>query len=382
MDGAGNVYVTDFSAAAVHMVTPGGTQTTVGSGFGSAAGVAVDGAGNVYIADLGNVAVYEVTPGGTQTTVGSGFIEPAGVAVDGAGNVYVVDPGVPAVYEVTLGGTQTTVGSGFSQPEGVAVDAAGNAYIVDAGANTVYKVTPGGVQSTVSSGFDGPAGLTVDGSGNLYVTNTGKSLVVKIDRTDAPSLSFAATGVGSTSTDSPKTIEVENIGNTALTLTGLSYPTDFPEATGDDSACTGTTRLTPAEQCDLPIAFTPQSVASLSEDVTLTDNALNGTGATQSIAVSGTGTAGTATLTTPTPGTVLAGSSVTFTWTAGYGTTAYQLWLGTTGVGSHNLYESGATTATTETVSDLPTTGVTVYVRLWWEIDAVWKSADYTYTAQ
>jgi len=25
---------------------------------------------------------------------------------------------------------------------------------------------------------------------------------------------------------------------------------------------------------------------------------------------------------------------------------------------------------------------VPVYVRLWWEIDAVWKSADYTYTAQ
>jgi subtilase family serine protease len=87
-------------------------------------------------------------------------------------------------------------------------------------------------------------------------------------------------------------------------------------------------------------------------------------------------------LTTPAPGSTLAGSSVAFTWTAGAGPAAYQLYVGTTGVGSHNLYESGATTATTVTVSDLPTNGVTVYVRLWWEIDAVWKSADYTYTAQ
>jgi hypothetical protein len=87
-------------------------------------------------------------------------------------------------------------------------------------------------------------------------------------------------------------------------------------------------------------------------------------------------------LTTPTPGSVLSGSSVAFTWTAGAGPAAYQLYVGTTGVGSHNLYESGATTATTVTVSDLPTTGVPVYVRLWWEIDAVWQSADYTYTAQ
>jgi hypothetical protein len=87
-------------------------------------------------------------------------------------------------------------------------------------------------------------------------------------------------------------------------------------------------------------------------------------------------------LTTPAPGSTLAGSSVAFTWTAGAGPAAYQLYVGTTGVGSHNLYESGATTATTVTVSDLPTTGVPVYVRLWWEIDAVWQSADYTYTAQ
>jgi hypothetical protein len=93
------------------------------------------------------------------------------------------------------------------------------------------------------------------------------------------------------------------------------------------------------------------------------------------------GTLAPAALTSPTPGSTLPGSSVTFTWTAGTGPAAYELWLGTTRVGSQNLYDSGATKATTVTVSDLPTNGVTVYARLWWEIDAVWKSADYTYTA-
>jgi hypothetical protein len=87
-------------------------------------------------------------------------------------------------------------------------------------------------------------------------------------------------------------------------------------------------------------------------------------------------------LTTPTPGSTLSGSTVAFTWTAGAGPAAYELYLGTTGVGSHNLYNSGSTTATTETVSGLPTTGVKVYARLWWEIDGAWASADYTYTAQ
>jgi hypothetical protein len=51
-------------------------------------------------------------------------------------------------------------------------------------------------------------------------------------------------------------------------------------------------------------------------------------------------------------------------------------------VGSSNLYNSGGTTATTETVSGLPTTGVKVYVRLYQMINGVWQSTDYTYTAQ
>ncbi|MGA9672085.1 MAG: Ig-like domain-containing protein, partial [Terracidiphilus sp.] len=70
---------------------------------------------------------------------------------------------------------------------------------------------------------------------------------------------------------------------------GLSYPTDFPGASGDMTACTRSIVLSPAQKCDLPVDFTPLSVANLSESVTLTDNALNATGAMQSIAVSGTG---------------------------------------------------------------------------------------------
>jgi hypothetical protein len=88
-------------------------------------------------------------------------------------------------------------------------------------------------------------------------------------------------------------------------------------------------------------------------------------------------------LTTPGPGTVLAGPKVTFGWTAGTGnTTGYSLWVGSTGVGSSNLYHSGATTATSVTAAGLPTNGETVYARLFTYIDGVTVSTDYTYTAQ
>ena len=52
------------------------------------------------------------------------------------------------------------------------------------------------------------------------------------------------------------------------------------------------------------------------------------------------GTPVPAALTSPTPGSTLPGSSVTFAWTGGAGPAEYLLCLGTTGVGSWNLYHS------------------------------------------
>src|SRR5208337_2463079 len=92
------------------------------------------------------------------------------------------------------------------------------------------------------------------------------------------------------------------------------------------------------------------------------------------------GTSAPATLITPAPSSVLAGSSATFTWTAGTGVTNYMLYLGTTGAGSHDLYSLGSTTATSTNVTGLPTNGVTVYATLYSEIGGIWQSTAYTYT--
>jgi hypothetical protein len=129
----------------------------------------------------------------------------------------------------------------------------------------------------------------LDGNGNVFVADRGNFAVKKLDFADPPSLTFASTLVGATSTDSPKTVGIQNIGNQALTLTGLSYPIDFPEGSGDANTCTGTTSLIAGQECDVPIEFTPQNAGTLSEAVTLTDNALNATGTMQSIGVSGIG---------------------------------------------------------------------------------------------
>lgn len=89
-------------------------------------------------------------------------------------------------------------------------------------------------------------------------------------------------------------------------------------------------------------------------------------------------TAATATMTSPSNGSRLTGSSQTFKWTATTGT--YFLYVGTT-AGGNQLFSQSAN-GTQKTVSNLPTNGTKIYVRLWTKINGKWKYNDYTYTAK
>ena len=77
-------------------------------------------------------------------------------------------------------------------------------------------------------------------------------------------------------------------------------------------------------------------------------------------------------LTTPTPGSTLTGSSVTFTWSAGTGATAYWLDVGSA-AGGNQYYQSGNLgNVLTTTVNGLPTNGSTIYVTLYSLIGGEW----------
>jgi hypothetical protein len=87
-----------------------------------------------------------------------------------------------------------------------------------------------------------------------------------------------------------------------------------------------------------------------------------------------------AVMSTPAPGTTLAGSSVTFTWSAGSGATAYWLDVGPSpGVGSY--FGKNVGLATSQTVTGIPVDGSMVAVRLWTLLGGVWYYNDYSYTA-
>lgn len=89
-----------------------------------------------------------------------------------------------------------------------------------------------------------------------------------------------------------------------------------------------------------------------------------------------------ASLTTPAPGSTLAGSSATFIWTPATGATAYALSLGSTGPGASDIYNSGPVPSTSVNVTNVPTNGEPIYAELYYEIAGVWYNVAYMYTAQ
>jgi len=413
VDGAGDLFVADGGNNRIVEVPAGGgaaiaiDPTVNGIGLNGPLGMAVGGAGDLFIADLNNNRVVEVPAGGGAaiaigpTVSGGSLNAPSGVAVDGAGNLFIANLDCICVVEIPVGGGEAIEigpvvnGVGLENPWGLAVDGMGNLFIADfnlvsptqpAIGNRIVEVPAGGGAATAidptvnSDGLSFPYGVAVDVAGDIFIADTYNNRVVELQRSQPPALNFpTATYEGSIdTTDGAQTAQVQNIGNAALTLTALSYPADFSEAGGDPNACTGSASLSPGLECDVPIEFTPEHSGAQNENVTLTDNALNVTGTKQSIAVSGTGLPATA-LISPTPGTVLTGPSVTFTWTPGTGATEFDLWLGFNGAGSSDLYSSGVTTATSATVTSLQTKGITIYARLYYEVAGVWHHLDYTY---
>jgi sugar lactone lactonase YvrE len=342
VDGAGNVYVADFGNQAVKEILSAGgsipasnpTILNLAAGqFGRPVGVAVDGVGNVYLTDaLEGDALEIVAANGTVVELAIFFSNPEGIAVDGSGNIYVADYGYNVVQEIQVtNGNAVTLGT-FNNPNGVAVDAAGDVYVADGASGTVSEIVAvnGSIPSssptilTLGTGFTTPTGVAVDAAGNVYVADNSQSKVYEIGTATAPSLSFANTNVGSTS--SAQSFIVQNIGNENLTL---SVP-----ASGKNPAITSGYSLNAASTCPVvsaggsasaiaegtlcteSISFMPVAVGADNGSLTFTDNALNVSSATQTISLSGTAfRMPTVTAVSPSSGLGTGGTNVTITGT-------------------------------------------------------------------
>ena len=118
--------------------------------------VAVDATGNLYTVAQGSTTAFKDTPGAgpsgwTEIPVGSGLGSATGIAIDGGGNLYIADQANREIVMEALtstGYSQSVIANqsnGLSEPTGVAVDESGNVYVSDLGTNGVYMETPAAV---------------------------------------------------------------------------------------------------------------------------------------------------------------------------------------------------------------------------------------------
>jgi hypothetical protein len=308
IDGAGNLFVIADNGATVEEILAAGgytTVTTLLTGQQFLFTLSVDSTGNVFYVDSNDIK--EILAAGGYTTVNTvgTFNGPGGVAIDSAGNLFITDEGT-MVKEIMAAGGYTTVKTlttGLVGAVSIAVDAAENLFVnledSPDGGSPVVEISAAGDYTNVSKNLSpygdvDYAALALDGSGNIFLANYAFTNVVELSRSQPPAFAFGDAIVGTQSTSS-QSATAQNVGNAALTGSGLSLIDDsnfkLVAGPGTPPDCTAGFSLAPSSECNISTDFTPQSAGTLTGSVVLTDNSGNVTGATQSIALSGVGVA-------------------------------------------------------------------------------------------
>jgi hypothetical protein len=302
--------------------------------------VMTDSAGNFYISDVGNARVRMVTiaTGIITTLVGNGTggyngdgiaaasaetNSPGRLAFDVSGNLYIpekenhrvrmVSAGTGLISTVAGTGTQTFGGDGgaatsaeLNQPISAMLDAAGNLYIADYGNSRIRVVnattqiintiagdyTAGGYSGdggpATSAELNTPIGTAMTPGANIYIADYRNNRIRLVTQSTPAAMSLPSTAYGATSAASYQT--VQDTGNSTLTIASISSSSGNFTLGGASATCADSSQLlASAASCVLGVELTPTSVGSLNGTITLTDNTLNVSSSTQTIAVSGTG---------------------------------------------------------------------------------------------
>lgn len=331
-DAAGNLYIAEMKNYRVRRVD-GATQT-ISTVYGDGTsqklyepqGVATDLGGNVYIADTsgrrvlrwdaltGAVRVYggRGTGGGSSNVTNpengsaltAGIYAPTSMVTDGQGNLYVST--TDKVFKISaVDGSISTLKAGgsttFTATKGMLIDANDN-LIVNTGQQLQYYNTATGELTALTpsstTGFGSFYSLAGDAAGNLYAGATYSYSLEKLD-THSGAKAFATTAVGNTSTDSPFSNLVTNIGNQDLSITppasgsNPSIPANFGYASSSTCPQVSSTSnagvLPVGKTCKLDINFVPQTGGAISGTATLLNDALHAS-SQQSFSLSGTAT--------------------------------------------------------------------------------------------
>ena len=397
----------------------------------SPSGLTLDGGGNLYIADYGNNAIRMVTPGGTISTVA--VLGPCNPP-NSTQTCYTGS--VPGVHDRTSPGAGTLT----FQPYGIAATPGGNLFFSDEAGNVIDKVDVSDPPSLTFAAV--PLGQSTSqqdvtiqnlGTANLVISQIsisgeftfGTDTTCNLTSTEtlAPEascvLGIAFSPLAYGSFPGSVTISDNSQGTNGDTktipLSGsepapppapavLTTPTPGSVLTNTSQAFSWTAGVsvtaywfnvgTAAAGANAKNIFNSGPIQALTETVNLSSLTVGETiYATLYSEINGTwepavytytyGTPVPATLASPVAPGPLSTASNTFTWAASPGVTDYWFNLGTapSGANAKNIFNSGSTTALSETVnlSSVATVGETIYATLYSYIGGTWVPETYTF---
>ena len=229
------------------------------------------------------------------------------------------------VFSTFLGGNATDLG------QAIVADSSGAAYLTGSTNSTNFPVIAGAPQSIYAG---------TNSSTNVFIAK------VSPQDASAAALSPQALNFGNqvlNNTSSPQTVTLVNAGSAPLGITGIAASGQFTQTNN----C-GTVVSAGGGTCTIQVTFTPTQTGSVTDQITITDNAA---GSPQAITVTGTGVTSAGTVS-------VSPTSLTFAaQTVGQTSPAQAIQLVNTGNTAINMssIETSGDFAQTNTCGTLPT---------------------------
>jgi HYDIN/CFA65/VesB-like, Ig-like domain/Beta-propeller repeat len=260
--------------AFITKLAPGGAQMVYstflgGSGLDQANSIAIDPSGNAYITGFTQSSDFPLA-NALQRVLGITGAGSCGTTPCADAFVTQLGPSGNVVFSTFLGGSATDLG------QAIAAGASGAAYLTGSTNSTNFPVIAGAPQSTYAG---------TNSSTNVFIA--------KVSPQDAPaaalspqSLNFGNRVLNQTS--SAQAVTLVNAGNAPLGITSIA-------ATGQFSQTNNCGTVVPAGggTCTIQVTFTPTQTGSVTDQITITDDAA---GSPQAITVTGTGVTSAGTL--------------------------------------------------------------------------------------
>ncbi len=308
VDGAGRVYAA-FGGPIV-VLPAGATNVAIDSpstvfygdpnAFAHPTAMALDANGDIFLANhfAGNVLEIPSVNGVPQTSQQRSFngVASDGLAFDAAGNLYTTSIGDGTLNETPLENGALNfahihqVLSGLTFPEGIAFDASGSLYLGEDGLGVrQIPLQNGSFNASASTQLlttvQTPSGIALDSLGNVYVADGAPNhwQVLAVNLQTPPTLQFTAS-VGQVSAS--QSLAVFNAGNAPLNFQGASATAPFSLP---GNGCSQGPQ-TPASSCSLVAIFQPSTFGQSTGSISLSDDAVNQSSATQTIPLVGNAT--------------------------------------------------------------------------------------------